>query len=353
MLKRIYLIFLCGLLLASNNLCIASDDEEQVSGGRLSVPSRSVIQVVKVHDPKYDITFKILFGEEIGKDRTINFLNAVYSFDGDKAIKDVDFLPTSVTRFRDDDRTIHFDVKLRVNCTPYKGESFIVEMQKARIPALVNRFIFYGATELVESGKSAFEDTRKDRSKYYASLKPVHVLTILNFDDDRTRSELGNARDLLVWWDITERKSRNKMTNILDWAFLVLPRMKHDAKPHNTLERWIYLLNRDEEEEVEVTTALVEGSNSPLEHAYQRMARLTRDELSALRSSQESARVAHDALIGKFEEGRAEQKREMIIDMLEMGVTPQKICEKYNITPNELKEMQQESISPGMNEDEE
>ena len=323
MLRRIYLLLLFAVLLNNQCLCVGSEIEQQ-EGGRAGACVQHSHRV-RVHDPKYDVTFKILFGEETGKDRTIHFLNTVYSLAGERAIADIEFLPTSVPRFKDEDRTLHFDVKLRVCCSPYKGESFIVEMQKARIPALVNRFVFYGATELVESGKLAFEETRSDRSKYYSALKPVHVLTILNFDDESTRAESGNATDKLVWWDITERKSRNKMTNILDWAFLVLPRMPHDMLPHNTLERWIYLLNRNDEEDVEVSSTLTEGDNTPLDHAYQRMSHLTRDEVSALRSSQESARVANDALVGKYEEGRSDGREDTFSAMRRAGLTEEQI----------------------------
>ena len=44
-----------------------------------------MIEKVKMHDAKYDSTFKILFGGE-SKERTISFLNAVYGFTGDHII---------------------------------------------------------------------------------------------------------------------------------------------------------------------------------------------------------------------------------------------------------------------------
>ena len=46
-----------------------------------------------VHDPRFDTTFKIVWGS---KERTISFLNAVYSFTGDDAIIKVDIEFTNV-----------------------------------------------------------------------------------------------------------------------------------------------------------------------------------------------------------------------------------------------------------------
>ena len=66
-----------------------------------------MIEKVKMHDAKYDSTFKILFGGE-SKERTISFLNAVYGFTGDHIIADVDIEFASIveTEIRDLGKTV-------------------------------------------------------------------------------------------------------------------------------------------------------------------------------------------------------------------------------------------------------
>ena len=51
-------------------------------------------------DPKYDVTFKMLFGDDQNKDILISLLNSLLGFEGDKEIIEVEInsneLPVSV-----------------------------------------------------------------------------------------------------------------------------------------------------------------------------------------------------------------------------------------------------------------
>ena len=88
---------------------------------------------VKIHDPKYDSTFKILFGES--KERTTSFLNAVYNLTGPDEIEkiEIEFASVIDPEIKDTGKTVIFDVK----CYDRSGRYFIIEMQKANYAGLL------------------------------------------------------------------------------------------------------------------------------------------------------------------------------------------------------------------------
>ena len=77
-------------------------------------------------DPKNDLAFKKIFGDENHKDLLISFLNATLDFKNEKVIVDVTLAnPYPVPRIPDFKETI-LDIKAKNK----EGENFIVEMQK-------------------------------------------------------------------------------------------------------------------------------------------------------------------------------------------------------------------------------
>lgn len=139
-----------------------------------------------VRDARFDQTFKILLGEEGAERRAISFLNAVLRLeaDGDR-IKHIQFLDGS--RNSVDNRAIHFDVKIQGLCSTHAGHTFLVEMQKFRVPSHMNRWIFYAARELSEIGKRLHNaptsrDKDVNRKNFYTGMAPVKVIVIADFD---------------------------------------------------------------------------------------------------------------------------------------------------------------------------
>ena len=138
-----------------------------------------------VRDARFDQTFKILLGEMGAEDRAISFLNAALRLetDGDR-IERIQFLDRSIVST--ESRTIHFDVKIQGLCSTYAGHTFIVEMQKSRIPFHINRWIYYGARELSAIGERlhnararSLQDNDVPQKNFYSSMTPVRVIIIL------------------------------------------------------------------------------------------------------------------------------------------------------------------------------
>jgi hypothetical protein len=103
------------------------------------------MQVI-MNDPRYDKTFKILFGEQGKENRLISFLNSVFDLKGKDQIQNIRYLPTSLPS--GGVRDILFDLRIEGVCETYNGHRFVVEMQQASTPGHMNRWIYYGAREL-------------------------------------------------------------------------------------------------------------------------------------------------------------------------------------------------------------
>lgn len=243
-----------------------------------------------VRDARYDQTFKILFGEEGAESRAISFLNAVLRLnaDGDR-IKHIQFLDR--TQLSLDNRAIHFDLKIRGLCSTHAGHTFVVEMQKFRVPSHINRCIFYAARELSAIGtrlQNAPTPQGKDvdEKNFYTGLTPVKVIVIADFDSPLLQTELKNSTDFVVDWDICERKSHDVATPLLSWTFLVLPRFSAALSASGnsldftgkTLDAWLYLMTRDDRETVRVTKELV-ANDEAVAQGFYRVSHLTSQEL--------------------------------------------------------------------------
>ena len=278
--------------------------------------------VVKVRDVRYDTSFKLLFGEEGSELRLMSFLNAVLETNDDNKITKIQYLDGTHNSILN--RTVHFDVKVQCECENLKGERYIVEMQKARIPGHTNRWVYYGARELHMVGQRNYQEAQaaigETRTKlyreYYKRLSPIKVVTIFDFEIDEL--EVKNKDNTVVHWDICERDSKEIASPLLSWVFVILPRFlkklsSQAQEPLNfvgdPLSSWLYLFTRSDYQEVQVTKELV-SNDSVIAGAFVRMASLTVEETQRLQSSidEEVSRIAReaDSLAKGMAEGMAE-----------------------------------------------
>jgi predicted transposase/invertase (TIGR01784 family) len=119
-------------------------------------------------DPKNDLSFKKIFGEEKHKHIPIDFLNAVFHLKGENKIIDLEFLnvhqPAEIAARKES----IVDVLVR----DQKGVKFIIEMQVAKVQGFEKRAQFYAAKTYCVHFK---------RGKKYQDLKKVVFLAITNY----------------------------------------------------------------------------------------------------------------------------------------------------------------------------
>ena len=219
----------------------------------------------------------------------------------------VEFLPD--IRYSVDDRRVHFDVPLVCRCATGTGKVFILEMQNCAESGHYNRWVYYCAREFVHYGDierqriiaESDEKERKNlRGHFYRDLTPVKIICIMNFDSPDLQYRLGNREDIVVHWDISERKTRSIVNDLQSWTFVVLPRFLKRLEGYSNprdfvdkLESWLFFLTRKDGENVTVTEDLLAKSNE-IASAFHRISSLSKTEEKAYLTMQEG-RIDRDA----------------------------------------------------------
>jgi predicted transposase/invertase (TIGR01784 family) len=325
------------------------------------VSERILPTKVEVREVKRDTTFKVVFAEPGAEPRVISFLNAVFQPESDlDKIKSIRFLGTELPSKQG--RHLRFDFKVEGMCETYAGNRFIVEMQKdTGSYAHTNRWIYYGARELVSMGRALHEErnvlrdsqARKQAGRtYYERLKPVRVVTILGFDPYKT---LLNQQKNVVYWDICERDSKHIASSLMSWAYVILPRFKETILTagslnldfrNDPLSAWLYLLTREDRTEVEVTPELV-ANDAALAQAYLRLSQLSDDEEQRLIDEQndeeEAEQMQLQAVQTAKNEGKMEGKMELARNMLADREPLEKIIKYTGLSQDQIESLRTKS----------
>jgi hypothetical protein len=283
------------------------------------------VHTLKVHDPKYDTTLKILFGSSGAEKRTISFLNAVLKIQGsDEEIEEIHYLPTEAnigvaSKYGDTaGNLIYYDLKMHCK-TKTDSKSFILEMQRQRHEGTSNRWLFYAARAV----------SSQSLTSGYAKLLPVKLLVVCNFDP----VDVAHKDDFIVDWNLA--KSVNKdiskavyVNSLISLTYVILPRFRGKLieesglasssvtttnEKDELLFAWLKLLSKGEDEIVALDhqTTL----NDPnLIGAYKRISQLTPDEYEALQDdiskNMLAAQIAKEAEEAARAEGKAQGQAE-------------------------------------------
>ena len=272
---------------------------------------------IRVHDVKYDTTFKILFGDRADTSRTTDFLNVILGLEGNGAIESLTFLEGS--RHGLEERSVYFDLSLDCLCISREKKRFIVEMQKANVLGHINRWIYYASRELANVGRELHDANSgiidaaakaKAKQHYYSNIEAVKVVCIMNFDSETLARQLQNQRDVVVHWGICEMANRTEASPLMSWTFVVLPRFDQilrNMEPidlrQNLAYPWLYLLTRSEGEEVELNEEICAG-NEHVKQSFIRLSSLSPQELSSLSKNVDQEATYLGSLAHAEEAGR-------------------------------------------------
>jgi hypothetical protein len=288
----------------------------------INMPFENLPCDIEMRSACEDVTFKILFGEEGSEHRTISFINSILKpATVQERVVSVQLLSDPLASF--EDRLVHFDVPLACRCATGTGKVFILEMQNCAHIGHGNRWVYYCARQFVYNGdielkRTVAESTEKERIKlrrsFYQDLTPLKTICVMNFDSPDLGHLLGNSEDVVVHWDICERKKHQITNKLQSWTFVVLPRFLkqlNTSKPkkfEDRLEAWLFFMTRQEGERVTVTKNLVANSNE-IASAFYRISHLTTEESYALTSLQLGQMTLASRDAQSLEEGIALGKR--------------------------------------------
>ncbi len=178
---------------------------------------------MKFADPKNDLAFKKIFGNEKHKSILISFLNSVLDFKDKMQIKDVSIVNSyQIPKIPELKETI-----LDIKATNQKGDDFIVEMQRKDLGDFTKRSLYYTSKAYVE---------QLPKGKDYSKLKKVYFIGILNFNIFENDNYI--SRHLII----------NQETNKQDlddfaFSFIELPKFNKELNELKTiLDKWIYFI---------------------------------------------------------------------------------------------------------------
>lgn len=291
-------------------------------------------------NPLTDFGFKRLFGQEENKKYLISFLNALL----EENIENVVYMDKEDGSESPEDRSLIYDV----HCQTSDGRTLIVEMQNRYQDFFDDRALFYVSRDLVRQARKGKEWTYR--------LSPVYGIFMMNFDwrDYRDSGPLSGRNDYLCERvGLVNLTSQQLFSNKLRMYFIKLPLMeKTPEECENMFEIWTYLLknleNMDSMPAVFARHKIFDefgesarvGALSEREREdYDRSLKIYRDNYAIAQTERR---------LGKEEglaEGRAEEKREIALKMLEFGMDATSISSVTGLSVDDILRLKDSSCA--------
>lgn len=181
-------------------------------------------------DPKNDIAFRKVFGQEKHKRIPIDFLNAVFGLKGKTKIVDLEFLNLKQIPEIDARKESVVDVMVR----DQSGGKYIIEMQVAKMKGFEKRAQYYAAKTYC---------SHFGRGGKYHHLKKVVFLAITDyvvFPKKRGRYKSDHI--------ILDNHSYEQDLKDFSFTFVELPKFKKQLNDLKTIEdKWYYFIKHADE----------------------------------------------------------------------------------------------------------
>jgi predicted transposase/invertase (TIGR01784 family) len=276
-------------------------------------------------NPKNDIAFKKIFGNEKKKEILISFLNAVLDLKGPKEIQTIDILnPYQIPHLVDLKET-----SLDVRATDKRGITFIVEMQMESKSFLRKKVSFHSAKAY---------SSQLQRATDLPKLHPVIFIGIFDFKVFDNEHYLSHHQYLNCE---TLEQSMPEM----EYYFIELPKFtKTESELVTILDKWVYFIKHAEDLEMVPEHA---KQTHALEIAYDIANRFNwkKLELEAIeywemreRANQDTAfaRGEKKGLKEGLEQGQQKKALETARKMLADGLDSATVMKYTGLSPDEL-----------------
>ena len=288
-------------------------------------------------DPKTDIAFKKVFGNEKNKDILIHFLNDLDIFGTQRTIKEVTFL----SPIQDPEIASKKISIVDVLCKDEDGIQYIVEMQLADDINFTKRAQYYAS-------KAYFGQLDAGKTNTYKQLKEVVFLAITDF------VMFEDKKDYISNHIILDKKTHEHDLKDLYFSFIELPKFPKQKgdKLDNIIEKWCYFLKYAPETTKEDMDKII-GSDTVIKQAYDALERFnwTEDELRRydqdLKREMDNASALETAMIkGELRgEQRGEQKKaiEVAKNLLKMNLSIENIVKVTGLTKEEVEAIKKDA----------
>jgi predicted transposase/invertase (TIGR01784 family) len=300
----------------------------------------------KYINPYTDFGFKKLFGEEANKDLLIDFLNAVLPPENrvaDLTFRNSEQLPDNIV-----DRKAIFDIA----CTGERGESFTVEMQKAKQLWFKDRALFYAAFPIQRQAQ---------KGDWNFKLNPVFLVAVLDFEYDEHEERRKLYRIVTL-----KDQDGDPFSETLKMIFLQMPLFQlQESELKTPKDKWLFFLKnlesfddipsilREPVFEKAFGTAEYLRYSPELQEAYQKDLMIYRDNRNVLETARIEGKaegLAEGKAEGKAEglaegeakgkaEGKAEEKAAVALNMKREGLNSALIAKLTGLTVAEIERL--------------
>ncbi len=286
---------------------------------------------MKFANPRNDIAFKKIFGDENHKEILISFLNAVLDFKDEKMIVDIKIVnPYQVPKIEDLKETI-----LDIKATNREDKHFIVEMQRKDLYDFAKRSLYYTSKAYVE---------QVDKGEKYETLQKVYFIGICNF-------KIFDSKYYISRHLILNKETMKNDLEDFEFTFIELPKFKKKlSELDSIIDKWTYFIKRAEKEDYipqelekvkEINNAYEiitqhKWSKKELE-VYDYIKKKEMDDESALRTAE--GKGLKQGLEQGREEGKLEEKLEIAKNLLKVGVDIENIIIATGLTKEEIEKL--------------
>lgn len=191
-----------------------------------SIKDLEKMEQAKYINPYTDFGFKKLFGTPLNKELLISFLNSL--FEGREVVRDLTYLNGENLGNGYGDRRAIFDVY----CENEKGETFIVEMQKAEQQYFKDRSVFYATFPIQNQAQKGIWDFK---------LKGVYTVGILDFVFPDNEYPSDSLRHEIQLMDVEDKHVFYKK---LTFLYLEMPKFNLREDELVTMyDKWLFVLH--------------------------------------------------------------------------------------------------------------
>ena len=243
----------------------------------------------KYLDPKNDIAFKRIFGQEKNKAILIHFLNDVLEKKGEEEIKDIIFLAP----LQGLDVFVRKQSIVDVLCKDERGIQYIVEIGVARTKGFEKRAQYYAAkaygSQMIKGGK-------------YEFLREIIFLAITDFVMFEQKE---NYKTINV---VPKQPEYFRGIKDFSFTFIELPKFNKKKEELFSVEnKWNYFL-KNANEIHEKDLPLITGDDNIIKSAYEELNRYNWDDEELALYEQETKREWDEKAVEAYKSEEIEKK---------------------------------------------
>jgi predicted transposase/invertase (TIGR01784 family) len=283
--------------------------------------------MIRYLDPKYDLTFKRIFGEH--KHLCISLINSMLLFDEKQEVVDIEYEPPELLPQIEALKNSVVDVR----CTDSCGRQFIVEMQMNWTESFKSRVLLNASKAYVWQLESSQE---------YKLLRPVYAI---NFVNDVFEKSPKMKNEYYHHYKIVNIRHTEKRIDGLEFVFIELPKFKpHTRATRKLHELWLRFLTEINESTKEVPPELMSDKYIREAVHYTEVSAYNKYQLLAYDRAKMDVMTARSMLSDSREEGLAEglakgqseAAARIAVNALKKGLSPEDIHELTGLPPDEI-----------------